>query len=537
MATSKENAEIRRKRIAKDKAMGSSAGKVANRGSSASSKVGSRNGSALNPDGTIAEWARYSSGFDKDGPNANYRKPDTINKPESAYETRSPITNTGGGFTGVGGSFGPDRSKPIKLKAGPFQYDTDYDSAIGRFLTGMGIIKDDRGQSADRGSSYMRTDNGGGRSVQRGGEDLPFNGQRGIGNETPFSGKFAMSPEEEILKQFEDLLSQQFERQQIDTSYLDNALQSKLGAINSAKDEANQFATTSGANLKNMYDAFQGNVRGRQADIQAGGDAAQSEVSSVFDQTIADSNARRDSGNAQREEMLQRLGIASAANAPDLANQAIEEGITNTQGSRDNRVSEIVGGTQRGIQNNEMFATALGAEGLQRQGDLSQQLQGILGGLRDSEVGARSDYANQMMGVQGDQQDRDYQQWLNKMAMGNDNLDRFINMNDQSESRAFDANQQAQQQQADIYMEQIKAASKGASDPQGYDGLSQASNPQTQRIFADIISQDGADPKNISDLLQRFDKNPAYWNAVTKDDFLKYITQYNQLGTQKTFGQ
>lgn len=358
------------------------------------------------------------------------------------------------------------------------------------------------------------------------------------GETSNFSGTFGMSPEDEILAKFEELLGQQFDRQPIDTSYLTNALNAKLGAINTARGEANQFAETSGSNLQNMYDAFQGNVRGRQAGMQESGDAAQADVASVFDKTIAEANARKESGNAQREEMLSRLGIAGAANAPDLANQAIEEGITNSQGSRDNRVTEIEGGTQRGIQNNGMFADALGAEGLQRQADLQRQLQGVLGGLSDSEVSAQSDYANAMMGVQGDQQDRDYQQWLSKMAMGQQNLDSFIGMNDQAESRAFDASQQSEQNASDFALQQMKAQSemqKSANQGmQGFSGLRQSTDPAVQNAFVDVISQPGADTGNVADLVNRM---RTKYPQLDPQAVLQFVTEYNQLGTQKTFGQ
>lgn len=303
-------------------------------------------------------------------------------------------------------------------------------------------------------------------------------------------------------------------RTPIDPSFIDRALEARMAQVNEARGKANDTWATGDRNLEQMHSAFSNQIKGQEGGIRAQNQESVGNVTETFDSTIAEGNQKQQQYNTEREEMLSRLGIAPAANAPDLVGQAIQEGNNSAANSRDARVSEIQGGLETNLNRNTGMANSVMNQGIQRRADLQGSLQEILGQLSEAEVGFKADAEEARGGLQRDAEERDYNRWLS---------DRQFDMG------MWDKLDQETQAQNDFMLEmqreQNKAAGGGAG---GIDRLINSTNPQVVNAFKDSLLEKNADPKNIASTFTRIRNNPKY-ASLDDNELLSYITKYNDL--------
>jgi hypothetical protein len=310
------------------------------------------------------------------------------------------------------------------------------------------------------------------------------------------------------LSQLRDLLNEKYQGNPMDTSALDQALNSQLAPIATARQQANDNYNKSDANLAAMHDAFKQQILGQAPQLQQQNADYQKNVGSIFDQTLKENADRQAADNAQKAEMFQRLGIAPAANQPDLVGQAIEQGNQKTESSKDARLAEAATMGQNDLARNTASASAVGNDGLQRRSDLSRQLQTILGNLGSKEADVNSKFQQDKQQLGQQQEDRNYQRFL---------ADRNWNM---------------QRYNTEIN-NQYKQAQLGNNS---VDSLNNSTDPQVVSAVNDALANepniDMRNPNQVMQAVKNRQKNitPDGLNAIAE-----YIAKYNRAGTNKAY--
>ena len=291
---------------------------------------------------------------------------------------------------------------------------------------------------------------------------------------------------------------------------LDQLLQGRLGELNGIRDQTNSNFAKSDGNVAAMHAAFQKEVRGQAPGIQQRGDETQANIRGIFDKTINDNNAQAETERATKLEMLQRLGIAPAANAPDKVQAAIATGNNTAQQGRDSRLAASVGNTQTALTRNEGLANAIGNDGLQRRSGLNMRLQEVLGQLSGKEADYRSDFQKSKMDIQNQGEDRAYERWLQ---------DR------QFDQGLFNDINQDNQAMAEIQGKNAAEAAKlGAKTNSSSDinGLMASANPKLRQAMVNASTKfDIAnEPQKV---MQWISQNNKDLNA---DEVFQFVTNY-----------
>lgn len=201
----------------------------------------------------------------------------------------------------------------------------------------------------------------------------------------------------------------------VDMSALDKALNERLGMLGQARDTIQGNFNTSDKNIQGMHDAFQNQVRTEDAArYNQISDQQKGNLNANAQQGIGALEGARAKAVAERQAMLQRLGIQAAGAAPDTSNEAYDQGIANI-GQR-NTTNQNLAENQRGtnLAYNNTVAQSIGQQGVARRSALQQQLQGLLGkvGMAESEARAQDQQQRQAALSQADSQG--YKQWADQ---------------------------------------------------------------------------------------------------------------------------
>lgn len=308
----------------------------------------------------------------------------------------------------------------------------------------------------------------------------------------------------------------------VDTSAFDEALKARMDLIAQAKSNANSNFATSDANLKGMHEAVVNDTRAQAPTIKAQYDQAGNDISKIFGNTINENNTEQSQLLKTKEEMLQRLGIAPAANQPDIVGQEFAKANSAAQNSRDTRLAENTSMGQTAQDRNNNFANSVNAEGVARRSTLNQQLQDILGNLDKSGADYQNDALTQKMNYQDKRVDQSYDNWLQ-----NRGFDFNLLQEENANNRGIAADN------AKIQLEREKANSDGNS-VQGFDGLWGQTPPAVKQAIMAVQSKVNIDrePDKAWRLIQDMaDKDPS----INKDEAYQYLQKRATLGTTNKF--
>lgn len=239
----------------------------------------------------------------------------------------------------------------------------------------------------------------------------------------------------------------------IDTSALDNALRSRLGQINTLRQNTNNNFSVSDQNIANMHNAM-------KRDVETTGKASFNDISNDQiaslqanqDQAVQALQAQKAKDAAERTAMLKNLGIqASGATPSDTS--AYDQGISSITSRGGAERANAVGDRATNLAYNQTVANSIGQQGAERRAALTQQLQSILGQLGMAETEANSDYANAVSEMESQARQQDFENWQNER---NFTRQRYNDMFGQK----MDLDRFNYQQQRDM-MEQAMKADEG----------------------------------------------------------------------------
>lgn len=226
---------------------------------------------------------------------------------------------------------------------------------------------------------------------------MPYNGGREIGNadgSTTFPEKEPPPPPPSILEILMGRLSEQYEGpdpSKMDFSSLDKALQTRLGMLGDARNRIQGNFNTSDANTAAMHSQFENQVRTEDANrYNQIGDQQKANLNANTQQGIGLMEASRAKAQAERQAMLQNLGIQEAGGAQDQGVETLNRGIqtlnernTTNQNLADNLRSN-------NLSYNNTVAQSIGQQGVARRAALQQQLAGLMGKVDMAESEAKS---------------------------------------------------------------------------------------------------------------------------------------------------
>lgn len=335
----------------------------------------------------------------------------------------------------------------------------------------------------------------------RSGVDASAGIGRGVGRISSHEIPLQSDPMEDLW----NLLNEKYTGSPVDTSFLQEALNAQTGAIDGARNQAQEAFRTSDANLAGMHDAFRNDILAQAPKIQEQNQKYQQDLTGIFDKTLQENAERQALNKNQDAEMFARLGIAPAATQPDLVGEAIEGGNQRTVDSRDSRLAEAATVGNSEIERNTSAANAVGAAGVQRRSELNMRLQEILGELGGKEADVRSQFSQAQGQAGQENEQRQYERFLR---------DRDFNL--------------------DRYNSELDNQLKGSEQTlQGFNGLQATTNPEVQRAIVDIVStQPDLDIRNPNQVMIALRKK---YPNINPDEAFSYLAQYNNLGSTNKF--
>ena len=292
-------------------------------------------------------------------------------------------------------------------------------------------------------------------------------------------------PEDPLDKYYREMNAQfNFDPSKVDTSFIQDILNQRNAAIQAAHDSAQGNFNTSDANVAGMTDAYRNQQLAQAPIIQGQYDKLKQDSASGFDQVIADNAKRQADYKAQQAEMFQRLGIAPAANQPDIVSQTIEQGNQTASRGKNAAQTELTTNNQNALDRNNNAAAVLLQQGQQSRADLNKRLLDIFGAL-DAK---KSDYS-----AQAAQARADYINQARQGAYGQFDKDRSFAQEQYNTLLKL-------RQDADIANMRY-SGQNGANDPQGLTQLNQML-PDAQKDYYAILSEAGKDanfdPNNLA---------------------------------------
>lgn len=213
------------------------------------------------------------------------------------------------------------------------------------------------------------------------------------------------------------------DKSKIDYSPLDAALNARLGALNGLRDKSQQNFDTSDANLESMHRGFQDHIN----TVGAGNynkiaDTQKQNLTASND--IAQNNLQKYKADdmAKREAMLKNLGIQSAGAAPDTSADVLNQNIASIESREQADLANADQDRATNLAYNQGIATSVGQAGVERRGDLAQQLQSIFGKIDMASADAQAENAQQRYQLEQSAGDKQYDQWRDQKGFLGDTL-------------------------------------------------------------------------------------------------------------------
>lgn len=317
------------------------------------------------------------------------------------------------------------------------------------------------------------------------------------------------------------------DKSKIDYSPLDAALNARMGALNSVRDKSQQNFNTSDANLESMHRGFQNHIQtdGSQrfnniADTQkqnltASNDIAQNNLQKIKAEDMA-----------KRQAMLQNLGIQAAGAQEDSSAQGLNQAIGSIESREQADVANADQDRASNLAYNQGIATSVGQQGVERRGDLAQQLQTILGRIDMAGADAQAENAQARYQLEQAEGGRQYDQWRDNKGFMQDTLGML--------------------QQDAMEREKLAMQAPKPNEVPGLAGLGQDllnsgyEVPQVQQgmgVLADIVADDyrkGIDPNagyTQTDVLMR----RLIENGVDRMLAFQLATNYSNMGNTSKY--
>lgn len=243
----------------------------------------------------------------------------------------------------------------------------------------------------------------------------------------------AKSPLEILMERLSEPYSGGPDPSSMDFSSLDKALQTRLGALNGARDQMRGNFDKSYHNLQAMHDQFQHQVQTEDAarynqisDQQKGNLNADTQAG------IGSMEQARAKAVAERQAMLQNLGIQAAGGAEDQGVAALNNGIQvlNERNTTNQNLADQQRGTN--LAYNNTVAQSIGQQGVARRSALAQQLQGLLGKVDLAEADAKAQNETERQRAISSAGNAGYEQWNDQQGR---NMDLFKVLSDQELAR------------------------------------------------------------------------------------------------------
>lgn len=209
---------------------------------------------------------------------------------------------------------------------------------------------------------------------------------------------------------------------QIDFSALDKALESRLGALTGARNQIRGNFDKSDVALEGMHRAFENQVRTEDAArYNQIADQQKGNLNANAQQGVSALEASRAKQTAERQAMLQNLGIQEAGRAEDTSLEGLNEGIDTI--NQRNNINQNLAEQQRGtnLAYNNTVAQSIGQAGVARRSALQQQLQALMGKVDMAEAEARSQNEIERSRQMSQANSAGYDQW-------NDQQNRYMDM-------------------------------------------------------------------------------------------------------------
>lgn len=219
---------------------------------------------------------------------------------------------------------------------------------------------------------------------------------------------------------------------------IQNSFNGMQDAVDRARQSTNDNFSNSNNAIAGMYDTAVRQIKGGDANQirQNGADfnaAIGKNYGDVISQVTADKNAE-----AQKQaEIMQRYGLTDSQMSPQSERNELLDSLVGRKASALNQAETY---NAADLARNMSMAQAVGAEGLERRGDLRQQLDQILGSLGDKSAEIEMNRQNALRGYATD----DYKQFLDTRSQAGNQLQNLL---DSQEKMDFEREQAALKQQ------------------------------------------------------------------------------------------
>lgn len=238
------------------------------------------------------------------------------------------------------------------------------------------------------------------------------------------------TPEDKQQSLFDELLGKVtsdwggVDKSKIDYSPLDAALNARMEALNGLRTKSQENFNTSDANLESMHRGFQDHINTEGAgnynkiadqakgNLQASNQQSQDYIANIKAQDMAKRNA-----------MLANLGLTEeSAASHDVSADPLNEAIGSIASRNDANLTNVDQDRASNLAFNQSVATSVGQQGVERRGDLAQQLQAIFGKIDMAGADAQAENAQARFQLEQGAEDRQYSQWQNKQGFLQDTL-------------------------------------------------------------------------------------------------------------------
>ena len=312
----------------------------------------------------------------------------------------------------------------------------------------------------------------------------------------------------------------QFDRNAVDTSMFDKMLANQQQQIENTRGLAQQNYNISNKNIGDMYNAFQNHLAQQAPAIDQRYAQANQDTANVFDNATQRNNDWLNNYNAQKAEMLQRLGIQAAGNAPDLVGAAVAQGNNTQNESKTSRLAlnDADKQTQQNwFQNENAMA---GNEGLQRQQDLARSLANINTNLNNQYLQDQTQNDQNKLNFIGQMYNTAFQNYQNERDFNEKALENYNTL--MLQQPKYDA-QTALAQARTLAAQAQMAKNSGANS---ITGLDNNFDPTVSNAFQTMVGQ-GQDPTQIPQFYQSFMQKYGNSGQVDPNAFFQYLNAYN----------
>lgn len=240
---------------------------------------------------------------------------------------------------------------------------------------------------------------------------------------------------------------------------INSAFGAQLAALANARTQTQGNFNESSEALKGLYAGHVQDINtvdaGKYAQIN---NQLKGGLNSVYDNATSTIQADKQNDLAESEAMLQRLGLQAAAPAVLEQSQAQTDALARLQQEKASALTQATEYGNADQTRNVARGQSVAGEGIQRQGDLRQQLQGILGDLSMKEADITSDKAMAQM----EAQNMARQAWQEERGMDTDTLQMLLQQMTEENMAREDMQLKRESMNNDLAMAQAKNSGTAA---------------------------------------------------------------------------